>query len=181
MSKSALILPAALIVALAAAWPAWAGPADPGGPGGNVEAHGAWVVYWVSENSPAAHPAPPPPPGWRGRPGDGRGNGPDGPGGPNGPEGMIMRGRPDGPMPANRSAAPYGDFCPQCSKYGRGRMPVELEESMGALRDYFSHRAMSIDNVHVRGPLMRADVFRDGRMVDRVIFDRRSGRVRSIY
>lgn len=179
MSKSALILPAALIVALAAAWPAWAGPA---GPAGNGEPPSAWVIYWVSVNGPAAHPqAPPPPPGWRGRPGSGPGHSPGGPGGPNGPEGMMGRGHPDGPMPANRSAAPYGDFCPKCSKYGRGRMPVELEESMGALRDYFSHRSMNIDNVHVRGPLMRADVFRDGRMVDRVIFDRRSGRVRSIY
>jgi hypothetical protein len=89
---------------------------------------------------------------------------------------------PKGGLPfSERVITPYGDFCPRCSKYGMGRIPVKHHVAVEAVRDYFEHKGLRVKGLQRRGRFLRFDVYRDDRLVDKVIFDRRTGRIRSIY
>jgi hypothetical protein len=96
------------------------------------------------------------------------------------PPGSLQGGAP--PFKRTKMITPYGDFCPRCTFYGVGRRPVQYHEAMEALKDYFDHKGLHVGNVDMRGRFVRADIFMvNGTMVDKIIFDRRTGRIRSIY
>lgn len=80
-----------------------------------------------------------------------------------------------------RAVTPYGDFCPRCNSYGVGRRAVTKQAAFHALSGYFSERGFEIRNVRGRGRFLKADIYKDGALVDRILFDRRTGRIRSIY
>jgi len=85
-------------------------------------------------------------------------------------------------LPPNHPVVtPYGDFCPRCSRYGVGTRPVVHAEAVAAMHAYFHAKGLSIGNVRNMGRFMIADVYQDGKLVDTVIFDRRTGRLRSIF
>ncbi len=79
-----------------------------------------------------------------------------------------------------KGVTPYGDFCPRCSNYGVGRRPVSHKVALEALQEYFRAKGLTVKNVHGRGRFLKADIYKDGRLVDRILFDRRTGRIRSI-
>lgn len=81
----------------------------------------------------------------------------------------------------HRVVTPYGDFCPRCSRYGVGTRPVVHAEAVAAMHAYFHAKGLSIQNVRKMGRFMMVDVYQKGTLVDTVIFDRRTGRLRSIY
>lgn len=78
---------------------------------------------------------------------------------------------------------PYGDYCTKCSSYGWGGMrpAVMHDEAQAALMEYFHHRGLGVRNIFGMGRFLRADVVRNGIVVDRIIFDRKTGRIRSTY
>lgn len=76
---------------------------------------------------------------------------------------------------------PYGDFCPKCSNYGAGHQKVMDEQAIDAARSYFSARGFDIANIKLRGRFILFDVVRQRQLVDQVIFDRATGRLRSIH
>ena len=80
-----------------------------------------------------------------------------------------------------RAVTPYGDFCTQCSKYGIGKRPVNIKEAVAALKYYFKTKGLMVKNVKGRGRFLKAEIVRNDKVVDRVLFDRRTGRIRSIY
>lgn len=78
---------------------------------------------------------------------------------------------------------PYGDYCTKCSSYGWGGMrpAVMHAEAQAALMEYFHHRGLEVRNIIGIGRFLRAEVVRNGIVVDRIIFDRKTGRIRSTY
>jgi len=89
-----------------------------------------------------------------------------------------------GPMPHHmRNVTPYGDFCPNCSVYGvrYKHEVVRHDKAVEAISAYFKKRGFYIRNVRGLGRFIKVDVFRQGKLVDRVVFDRKTGRIRSIY
>lgn len=76
---------------------------------------------------------------------------------------------------------PYGDFCPRCTLYGVGREPVGHGKAVAAMRAYFANKGCTIGNIQGGGRFLKVDVYRNGVLIDRIIFDRRTGRIRSIY
>lgn len=76
---------------------------------------------------------------------------------------------------------PYGDFCPRCTLYGVGREPVGHGKAVAAMRSYFANKGCTIGNIQGGGRFLKVDVYRRGVLIDRIIFDRRTGRIRSIY
>jgi len=81
----------------------------------------------------------------------------------------------------NGSVTPYGDHCGECTVYGTGRVAIPLPEAMHALKKYYEARGCEVGILRHRGRFIEAEIYRERRQVDRVIFDRRTGRVRSIY
>jgi len=66
--------------------------------------------------------------------------------------------------------------------YGARRPVTSLEDARKQLAKYFSGRQMTVAEVADRPWRFEADVLDNcGKIVDRVMIDKRSGRVRSIY
>ncbi len=87
---------------------------------------------------------------------------------------------PDCPMGHGRP--PYGAYCPQKGWYGAKKPVRSPEEAMAILRSYFQDRELVINIVKERRWGFIAEIMRsDGTLVDIVIVDRRTGRIRSIY
>ena len=76
---------------------------------------------------------------------------------------------------------PYGDYCRDCSIYGSCKTQLEYGESIKAIKSHFEEMGLDVRIVKPRGRFVIVDIFRDGRPVDRIIFDRKTGRVRSVY
>lgn len=83
------------------------------------------------------------------------------------------------------TVVPYGDYSAECTHYGWSAVPhpivVYSDQAQDALSSYFSERGMSVRHVLGVGRFIRADVVRDDKVVDTIIYDRRTGRIRSIY
>ncbi len=80
-----------------------------------------------------------------------------------------------------KAVTPYGDFCSRCSKYGMGKKPVTPKEALEAIQDYFKRKGLVVKNIKGRGRFLRAEIYKKDKLVDKVVFDRRTGRIRSIY
>ena len=76
---------------------------------------------------------------------------------------------------------PYGDFCPKCGKYGTCRSQMSLNNTEQAIAEYYHEKGLSIDIEKTNGRFIKASVTDNGKVVDVIIFDRHTGRIRSIY
>ncbi len=79
------------------------------------------------------------------------------------------------------AVTPYGDFCPMASKYGMHRHNISIEEAKEALSEYYKEKGLNIWIVEIRGRFIKINVTDGKKIVDTVIFDRHTGRLRSIY
>jgi hypothetical protein len=81
----------------------------------------------------------------------------------------------------NKPVTPYGDNCPRCSDYGTCKSPMGHEEAKGAMLDYYHKKGLSVEIMKKRGRFIKAKIMYKKDVVDIIIFDRHTGRVRSIY
>jgi len=89
--------------------------------------------------------------------------------------------RPSRKPERRRAVTPYGDFCTRCSKYGIGSKQVNMQEAIAAMKHYFKTKGLNVKDVKGRGRFLKAEIYKGDLLVDRVLFDRRTGRIRSIY
>ncbi|MBL7031648.1 MAG: hypothetical protein ISR97_00510 [Nitrospira sp.] len=80
-----------------------------------------------------------------------------------------------------KPVTPYGDFCPKCSEYGNCKTPMGHEDAKRAMFDYYHKKGLSVEIMRKRGRFIKAKVKDKNDVVDVIIFDRRTGRIRSIY
>jgi len=76
---------------------------------------------------------------------------------------------------------PYGDYSQSCSEYGTCKENLAREDAERAIRFYLTHRGLRLANIQHKGRFVEAEVYRNNRLVDKVLFDRKTGRIRSIY
>jgi hypothetical protein len=76
---------------------------------------------------------------------------------------------------------PYGDFCKQCGNYGTCKKPMKPHDAEKAMKDYYSKKGLNVEIERSKGRFLKAKVKDKGKTVDVIIFDRRTGRIRSIY
>ena len=76
---------------------------------------------------------------------------------------------------------PYGDFCPRCSEYGNCKSNMSHDEAKEALISYYQKKGLGVELEKKRGRFIRVKVKDRNKVVDIIIFDRRTGRIRSIY
>jgi len=79
-----------------------------------------------------------------------------------------------------RPVTPYGDHSRDCTLYGTGNKLMPLSEAVHGLRKYYEVRGYMVGIVRYKGRFIEAEILRDNKPVDKVLFDRISGRVRSI-
>ncbi|UCH45068.1 MAG: hypothetical protein JSV11_12360 [Nitrospiraceae bacterium] len=80
-----------------------------------------------------------------------------------------------------KPVTPYGDSCDLCSKYGICKSVMSHEQAHRALMKYYHSKGLIVEVDRKNGRFIRAKVREKDKVVDIIIFDRRSGRVRSIY
>lgn len=82
------------------------------------------------------------------------------------------------------SRKPYGGYCngPRWGWYGARCEVKTVDDARKALEEYFAGTEMKIGAISHRGRFFEAEVLdRNNVVTDRVIVDRRTGRIRSIY
>lgn len=82
---------------------------------------------------------------------------------------------------AHDETTPYGDYCDACSKYGVCRQSVSQEESRAAIEAYYREKGMEVGKMRHRGRFIEVEILKEGQLVDKILFDRKSGRIRSMY
>lgn len=76
---------------------------------------------------------------------------------------------------------PYGGYCRDCAVYGSCREAIPLGEAIQVLRKYYEGRGYRLGIVAHKGRFIEAEVLQKDRQVDKVLFDRKTGRLRSMY
>ncbi len=80
-----------------------------------------------------------------------------------------------------KNVTPYGDFCRKCTKYGTCKSLMSHDEAKQAMIDYYNKKGFGVEVESKKGRFIRAKIKDRHKVVDVIIFDRRTGRVRSIY
>lgn len=73
---------------------------------------------------------------------------------------------------------PYGETC--TSHYGAPDDNARLTAALRNLRAYFADKGMVVEIITHSPRFIRADIFKQGRKVDSILFDVRTGRIRSV-
>jgi hypothetical protein len=80
----------------------------------------------------------------------------------------------------NKHITPYGDYCSVTSHYGMHHGMLSNEQIEKALKHYFGKKGLDFKIINNKGRFVKAHVKSDDKVIDTIIFDRHSGRIRSI-
>jgi hypothetical protein len=80
-----------------------------------------------------------------------------------------------------RPVTPYGDMCSRCGHYGICSSIMSPKDAKKAMMDYYNKKGLNIEIENIRGRFIRAKIKDKDRLVDVIIFDSSTGRIRSIY
>lgn len=97
--------------------------------------------------------------------------------------------QPRGPMwrgSDSYEGMPYGRYCPgpRWGPYGARRTVNTADEAKKAIETYFSNstQKVKVGKIEERGRFFEAEILdAEGALIDKLIIDKRSGRIRSIY
>ena len=76
---------------------------------------------------------------------------------------------------------PYGAYCKDCAVYGSCKESIPPREALQSLRKYYEERGYRLGAVAHKGRFIEAEVLQNSKQVDKVLFDRKTGRIRSMY
>jgi len=80
-----------------------------------------------------------------------------------------------------KNITPYGDYNKDYASYGACKDAPSRDEAVKSLNKYYEKRGYEVKSVQHKGRFIEADIYKKDKQVDRVIFDRKSGRLRSVY
>lgn len=82
---------------------------------------------------------------------------------------------------AGKGIVPYGEHCELCGEYAYcSRMPTH-KEAVNALKSHYEKRRLRVIVLKQRERFLEAEIYNNGTMIDRILLDLRTGRIRSIY
>jgi hypothetical protein len=76
---------------------------------------------------------------------------------------------------------PYGDYSEWCCPYGACKDKLDPTEAELVIERYFMSRGLIAVHMRHKGRFVEADIYKKDRLFDKIIFDRQTGRIRSIY
>ena len=79
------------------------------------------------------------------------------------------------------NVTPYGDYCKDCTIYGTCKEVISPKLAMVALDRYYREKGYRVGAFYHKGRFIEAVIFKNDRRVDVILFDRKTGRLRSIY
>jgi hypothetical protein len=82
---------------------------------------------------------------------------------------------------AGDAVTPYGDYCKECTTYGKCKTPLTPKQAIDAIEQYYGDKGYVVKNKQHKGRFVEAEIHDETKLVDKVLFDRHTGRFRSIY
>jgi len=83
---------------------------------------------------------------------------------------------------AQEGASQYGDYVQWwCTVYGTRTNEIGPQEAEQLIEKYFADKGLRATNLRHKGRFIEADIYRNDRRLDVILFDRRTGRIRSTY
>ena len=79
------------------------------------------------------------------------------------------------------STTPYGDYCKKYSHYGSNKVMHDHVHAEKALTHYYGKKGLVVKLLSRKNRFIKANVIKNKEIVDTIIFDLRTGRIRSIY
>jgi hypothetical protein len=89
--------------------------------------------------------------------------------------GTVMAGN------STETSTPYGDYCRKYSHYGKNRIVHDYKHAEKALIHYYDKKGLEVKPLNRRGRFIKVNIIKDDKIVDIILFDRYTGRIRSIY
>ena len=80
-----------------------------------------------------------------------------------------------------KNATPFGAACPSCETYGYCQKPLTYRQAVQNLTAYYTAKGLRVAVSKQFGRFLEANIYREGNFVERVVFDRHTGRIRPIY
>jgi hypothetical protein len=81
----------------------------------------------------------------------------------------------------SHKVTPYGAFCDHVSHYGKHKSIINMKHANEALQHYYGTKGLNVEIVSKQGRFLKVKIHNEGQLVDTIIFDRQSGRMRSIH
>jgi len=81
----------------------------------------------------------------------------------------------------SNNKTPYGDYCSRISRYGTHKSLIDIKRAKEALHHYYGAKGLKIEIISQKGRFLKAAIKEQDQVVDIIIFDRRSGRIRTVY
>lgn len=81
----------------------------------------------------------------------------------------------------SEGVTPYGDYSQWCSAYGICKEDLGPQEAENIMGRYFASKGLTAANIRHKGRFIEADIYKGNRPFDKVLFDRKTGRIRSTY
>lgn len=75
---------------------------------------------------------------------------------------------------------PYGDYSSKCTTYGTCKAPLPPIEAIAAIEQYYMDKGYKVVHIRHRGRFIEAEIYDKNKLVDKVLFDRKTGRIRSV-
>lgn len=75
---------------------------------------------------------------------------------------------------------PFGATCPACETYGYCHKPLSNIQAVQNLKAYYAVKGLDVTVNRQFGRFLEANIYRDGNLVEQVILDRHTGRIRPI-
>jgi len=82
---------------------------------------------------------------------------------------------------AGKAIIPYGDFCTKMNRYGTHAEMMDHQSAVHALHHYFHKKGVDVRIVDEGSRFIKAQILENEKVIDTILFDRRTGRMRSIY
>jgi hypothetical protein len=82
---------------------------------------------------------------------------------------------------SEKHSTPYGDYCRKYSHYGRNKTMHGFMHAVNALKHYYSKKGLDIKVISPKGRFIKVNILKNNEIVDTILFDRHTGRIRSIY
>jgi len=80
-----------------------------------------------------------------------------------------------------QQGTPFGASCPSCDTYGYCRKTLTYKQAEQNLEAYYAQKGLDVIIVKKSGRFLEADVYKEDKIVEKVILDRKTGRIRPIY
>lgn len=83
---------------------------------------------------------------------------------------------------AQEGVAQYGDYTQWwCTVYGTRTKEIGPTEAEQFIEKYFASKGLTAAHINHKGRFVEAEIYKNGRRLDVILFDRKTGRMRSTY